>query len=60
VAILGIDAGGTFTDAALLADGELRSAKLSTQPRRPHGGRSAARAEGLAGTLAEGRRRFYP
>ena len=32
MAILGIDVGGTFTDAVLLADGELGSAKLSTQP----------------------------
>jgi N-methylhydantoinase A len=30
VAILGIDVGGTFTDAVLLADGELRSAKVPT------------------------------
>jgi N-methylhydantoinase A len=30
VAILGIDVGGTFTDAVLLADGQLRSAKVPT------------------------------
>jgi N-methylhydantoinase A len=30
VAILGIDIGGTFTDAVLLADGELRTAKVPT------------------------------
>jgi N-methylhydantoinase A len=30
VAILGIDVGGTFTDAVLLADGQLRTAKVPT------------------------------
>ena len=30
MAILGIDVGGTFTDAVLLADGELRTAKVPT------------------------------
>jgi N-methylhydantoinase A len=30
VAILGIDVGGTFTDAVLLADGDLRTAKVPT------------------------------
>ena len=84
MAILGIDVGGTFTDAVLLADGELGGAKLSTQPhllaavldterrkpvpmptapdngRRspckppPRRRRSAARAEALRRTFAEG------
>ncbi len=30
VAILGVDVGGTFTDAVLLADGELKTAKVPT------------------------------
>ena len=28
--VLGVDVGGTFTDAVLLADGELRTAKVPT------------------------------
>jgi N-methylhydantoinase A len=44
VAILGIDVGGTFTDAVLLADGELRTAKLPTQARQEESVVAAARA----------------
>jgi N-methylhydantoinase A len=36
VAILGIDVGGTFTDAALLADGQLRTAKIPTVRAQEH------------------------
>jgi len=36
VAILGIDVGGTFTDAVLLADGELRTAKVPTVRSQEH------------------------
>jgi N-methylhydantoinase A len=36
VAILGIDVGGTFTDAVLLADGELRTAKVPTVRAQEH------------------------
>jgi N-methylhydantoinase A len=44
VAILGIDVGGTFTDAVLLAEGELRTAKLPTQARQEESVVAAARA----------------
>jgi N-methylhydantoinase A len=46
VAILGIDVGGTFTDAVLLADGELRTAKLPTQARQEESVVAAAHAVG--------------
>ena len=36
MAILGIDVGGTFTDAVLLADGELRTAKVPTVRAQEH------------------------
>jgi N-methylhydantoinase A len=36
VAILGIDVGGTFTDAVLLEDGELRTAKVPTVRAQEH------------------------
>ena len=32
--VLGVDVGGTFTDAVLLADGELRTAKVPTSSRQ--------------------------
>jgi N-methylhydantoinase A len=34
MAILGVDVGGTFTDAVLLEDGELRTTKVPTAPRQ--------------------------
>jgi N-methylhydantoinase A len=34
MAFLGVDVGGTFTDAVLLADGELRTAKAATSARQ--------------------------
>jgi N-methylhydantoinase A len=34
MSFLGVDVGGTFTDAVLLADGELRTAKVPTAPRQ--------------------------
>jgi N-methylhydantoinase A len=34
VRVLGIDVGGTFTDAVLVADGEVRTAKVSTAARQ--------------------------
>jgi N-methylhydantoinase A len=46
VAILGIDVGGTFTDAVLLADGELRTAKVPTQARQEESVVAAAHAVG--------------
>jgi N-methylhydantoinase A len=46
VAVLGVDVGGTFTDAALLADGELRTAKVATAARQEESVLAAARAVG--------------
>jgi N-methylhydantoinase A len=46
MAILGIDVGGTFTDAVLLSDGELRTAKLPTAARPEESVVAAARAVG--------------
>jgi N-methylhydantoinase A len=48
VAILGIDVGGTFTDAVLLADGELRTAKIPTVRAQEHSVVKAAVAVGAA------------
>jgi len=46
VAILGIDVGGTFTDAVLLADGRLRTAKIPTVRAQEHSVVKAAAAVG--------------
>jgi N-methylhydantoinase A len=46
VAVLGIDVGGTFTDAVLLADGRLTTAKVPTQARQEESVVAAARAVG--------------
>jgi N-methylhydantoinase A len=46
MAILGIDVGGTFTDAALFEAGELRTAKLPTSARPEESVVAAARAVG--------------
>jgi N-methylhydantoinase A len=46
VAVLGVDVGGTFTDAVLIADGELRSAKVPTAQRQEESVVAAARAVG--------------
>jgi N-methylhydantoinase A len=46
VAVLGIDVGGTFTDAVLLADGELSIAKVPTAARQADSVVAAARAVG--------------
>jgi N-methylhydantoinase A len=48
VAILGIDVGGTFTDAVLLADGELRTVKVPTVRAQEHSVVKAAAAIGAA------------
>jgi N-methylhydantoinase A len=50
VAILGVDVGGTFTDAALLDGDELRTAKVPTAPRQEESVLAAAAAVG-AGAL---------
>jgi N-methylhydantoinase A len=51
--VLGIDVGGTFTDAVVLADGTLRTAKVPTARRQEESVVAAARAVG-----AEGVQRF--
>jgi N-methylhydantoinase A len=44
--VLGVDVGGTFTDAVLLADGDLRTAKVPTARRQEESVLAAARAVG--------------
>jgi N-methylhydantoinase A len=44
--VLGVDVGGTFTDAVLLADGELRTAKVPTSSRQEESVLAAAAAVG--------------
>jgi N-methylhydantoinase A len=46
VRVLGIDVGGTFTDAVLVADGEVRTAKVSTAARQEASVLAAAAAVG--------------
>jgi N-methylhydantoinase A len=46
VRVLGVDVGGTFTDAVLIADGELRTAKVPTARRQEESVVAAARAVG--------------
>jgi N-methylhydantoinase A len=45
---LGIDVGGTFTDAVLVSDGEVRTAKVPTAARQEEAVLAAARAVGAA------------
>jgi N-methylhydantoinase A len=54
VAILGVDVGGTFTDAVLVEEGRIRTAKLPTAARQEESVVAAARALGPG----EGLRRF--
>src|SRR5690348_4715158 len=49
VAILGVDVGGTFTDAVLLDGGELRTAKVPSAVRQEESVLAAARAVGAVG-----------
>ncbi|MFL5977480.1 MAG: hydantoinase/oxoprolinase family protein [Gaiellaceae bacterium] len=49
MAILGVDVGGTFTDAVLLAEGELRTAKVPTAARQEESVLAAASAVGASG-----------
>src|SRR5215207_2876786 len=44
--MLGVDVGGTFTDAVLVEDGELRTAKVATAARQEESVLAAARAVG--------------
>src|SRR5579884_4316679 len=46
VAILGVDVGGTFTDAVLVEEGTIRTAKVPTAPRQEESVLAAARAVG--------------
>jgi len=46
MAILGVDVGGTFTDAVLLDDGRLATAKVLTAPKQEESVVAAARAVG--------------
>ncbi len=46
MALVGIDVGGTFTDAVLLEDGQTRTAKVSTTAEQEHGVLAAAHAVG--------------
>jgi N-methylhydantoinase A len=46
VAILGVDVGGTFTDAVLVEDGRVRTAKVPTAARQEESVLAAARAVG--------------
>jgi N-methylhydantoinase A len=46
VAVLGVDVGGTFTDAVLIGDGGLRTAKVRTERRQELSVLAAARAVG--------------
>ena len=48
MAVLGVDVGGTFTDAVLVADGRLRIAKVPTSARQEDSVVAAARAVGAA------------
>ena len=48
VAILGVDVGGTFTDAVLLDGGDVRTAKVPTAARQEESVLAAARAVGAA------------
>ena len=53
MAILGIDIGGTFTDAVLLANGRLRTAKVPTVRAQEHSVVKAAVAVGATGVQLE-------
>jgi N-methylhydantoinase A len=46
VRVLGVDVGGTFTDAVLIADGDVRTAKVPTSRRQEESVVAAARAVG--------------
>src|SRR5712691_270950 len=49
MALLGIDVGGTFTDAVLVADGEVSTAKVPTAARQEESVLAAAEAVGATG-----------
>jgi len=51
VAILGVDVGGTFTDAVLVEEGRIRTAKVPTAARQEESVLDAARAAGAGAGL---------
>lgn len=51
MAILGVDVGGTFTDAVLVEEGRIRTAKVPTAARQEESVLAAARAVGAGGGL---------
>jgi N-methylhydantoinase A len=53
VAILGVDVGGTFTDAVLVREGRVRTAKVPTARRQEESVLAAARAVGAGGEELE-------
>ena len=53
MAILGVDVGGTFTDAVLVDEGRLRTAKVPTAARQEESVLAAARAVGAMGVALE-------
>jgi N-methylhydantoinase A len=53
VAILGVDVGGTFTDAVLVEEGRIRTAKVPTAARQEESVLAAARAVGALGAEVE-------
>src|SRR5215471_10088711 len=53
MSVLGVDVGGTFTDAVLLSDGELRTAKVPTASRQEESVVAAARAVGAGAIQLE-------
>src|SRR4051812_18200637 len=52
VGILGVDVGGTFTDAVLVEEGRIRTAKVPTALRQEESVLAAARAVGAGAGLA--------
>src|SRR4051812_28290215 len=52
VAILGVDVGGTFTDAVLVEEGRIRTAKVPTAARQEESVLAAARAGGAGDGLS--------
>jgi N-methylhydantoinase A len=57
VAILGVDVGGTFTDAVLVDEGRIRTAKVPTAPRQEESVIAAAHGV-MAGSPSDGVTRF--
>jgi N-methylhydantoinase A len=51
VAVLGVDVGGTFTDAVLIGEGRMRTAKVRTAARQEESVLAATRAVGAAGAV---------